>query len=152
MTDDTGKVQSEFTWPLPNFFIKVNIGDEQLRFQEVSGLDSVVEPSEYRAGNSKVLSVVKMPGLPNYSNILLRRGLVLANSGAFQWFRGTALNALEPKTVTISLLDESDTPKAVWRIDKAIPIKMSFNAMQDNVDEIAVDELVLGHEGYIRSK
>ncbi len=39
------------------------IGGEEMAFQEVSGLDTETEVLEYRAGNSKVFSKVKMPGM-----------------------------------------------------------------------------------------
>ena len=62
MADD-GSAQNAI-WPLPKFYFKVDLGDQKnVPFQEVSGLDTETQPIEYRAGNSKDFSVVKMPGM-----------------------------------------------------------------------------------------
>ena len=67
--------QSESVWPLPKFYFSVKIDEEELSFQEVSGLDMENEPLEYRAGNSPVFSKVKIPGTKKYSNITLKKGI-----------------------------------------------------------------------------
>ena len=53
-------------WPLPKFYFSVDFGTEitDVHFQEVSGLDTKVQPIEYRAENSKLMSTIKMPTIP----------------------------------------------------------------------------------------
>ena len=60
---ETGNEQSKSTWPLVKFQFSVKIGDKEAFFQEVTGLSAEVQQIEYRQGNSKEFSSVKMPGI-----------------------------------------------------------------------------------------
>ena len=65
-----GEAQDPSIWPLPKFHFSVDIGDQKdLAFQEVSGLDTETQIIEYRAGNSKQFSTVKMPGINKVGNV-----------------------------------------------------------------------------------
>ena len=55
-----GENQSPDIWPMPKFHFQVMWGKDTMSFQEVSGLDAQSEEIKYRAGDSKVYSVVKM--------------------------------------------------------------------------------------------
>ena len=59
--------KQEAPWPVPKFHFTVKIGDSEMSFQEVSGLDTEADVIEYRAGNSPQFSTVKMPGLKKAS-------------------------------------------------------------------------------------
>ena len=74
MSDD-GSKQSEKVWPLPKFHFQAKIGDSAASFQEVSGLDVENDPIEYRAGDSKVFSTIKMPGMMKNGNITMKKGV-----------------------------------------------------------------------------
>ena len=69
-------------WPLPKFYFAVDIADvgDNLPFQEVSGLDTEAQPIEYRAGNNKVWSTIKMPGLVKTGNVTLKKGVFAKNN------------------------------------------------------------------------
>ena len=57
-------------YPVPVFHFKVNIGDHEGVFTEVSGLNSSVDVIEYRHGMSKG-QVYKMPGISNTDDVSL---------------------------------------------------------------------------------
>jgi len=60
MADDGSKEGA--TWPMPKFSFKVNWGSQQdIAFQEVSGMDKEVQIIEYRACNGKLYNTIKMP-------------------------------------------------------------------------------------------
>ena len=73
------------TYPLSKFHFSVEGVGERVGFTEVTGLDIQVEPIEYREGSSREYSKVKMPGMPKYSNITLKRGTVSQDSEFFNW-------------------------------------------------------------------
>lgn len=66
---DDGSKQSSTVWPLPKFHFQVSIDGASASFTEVSGLDMEAQVIEYRAGDSKVFSPVKMPGLKKFSDV-----------------------------------------------------------------------------------
>jgi phage tail-like protein len=80
MADD-GSSQSQNIWPLVKFSFQVKWDDKELVFQEVTGLSSETQVIEYRGGNSKVYSNVKMPGLQKFSNVYPEKGNVQRRHG-----------------------------------------------------------------------
>ena len=47
MAAENGSAQSQSICPLPNLHLNVKVSDEEVAFQEVSGLDMESEPLEY---------------------------------------------------------------------------------------------------------
>ena len=139
--------QSESVWPLPKFYFSVKIDEEELSFQEVSGLDMENEPLKYRAGNSPVFSKVKMLGMKKYSNITLKKGIFKGNTTFFKLFHQIKMNVIERKSMTISLLDEGNEPVMTWRLTDAFPVKISGTDLKAGSKEVAIEVLEVAHEG-----
>lgn len=64
-------------WPMPKFYFLVDFGDiKNVVFQEMSGMDKEIQSIEYRASNSKLFSMVKMPSFVKYGNFTMKRGFL----------------------------------------------------------------------------
>lgn len=146
MAED-GTAQSASVWPLPKFHFMVDVAGNEIAFQEVSGLDMEVEPLEYRAGNSKEFSKVKMPGMKKFSNITLKKGMFKGDKAFFDWFKEINMNIIERKAMTIKLLDEAQAPVITWKVKNAFPIKLSGTDLKSEGNEIAIETLEVAHEG-----
>lgn len=146
MADD-GSAQSTTVWPLPKFHFEVKWGDQILHFQEVSGLDIEAQPIEYRRGDSAQFSVTKMPGLKKYSDVTLKKGVFKGDNKFWDWFNGIKMNTLQRVPVTISLLDEAGAPTMVWTLANAWPTKISGTDLKASGNEVAVETIVVAHEG-----
>jgi phage tail-like protein len=118
-------------------------------FTEVSGLSSENEVVEYRDGNDPNV-VRKLPGRLKYDNIVLKRG-VTSDSSLWQWRRMVEVgNIAEARTNgKLTLLDRG-SPVASWRFVNAWPSKVSGPQLNDEGRDIAIDELVIAHEGLTR--
>ena len=114
MADD-GSAQSTAIWPMPKFYFEVKWDSEVLSFQEVSGLDVESQPIEYRHGDSPVFSTIKMPGLYQYSNITMKKGVFKSDNKFWDWFNQIKMNTIKRIPVTVSLLDETGEHPAVLR-------------------------------------
>lgn len=136
-------------WPLPKFYFSVKWGDAEMAFQEVSGLDIENEPLEYRAGNSKVFSKIKMPGMVKSGNITMKKGVFAKDNAIFDWFKKVKMNTIERKAVTISLLDEEGNPTMVWKVQNAFPVKVSSTDLKSEGNEVAVETIEIAHEGFV---
>ena len=135
-------------WPVPKFHFKVTIGDKgEVVFQEVSGLDTEYDAMEYRAGNSVDFSTVRMPGIRKASDITLKKGMFKNDSALFDYFMGVQMNTIQRETVTIQLLDEEHNPMFTWTLKNAYPLKLTGTDMNEQSSEVAVEEIVLAHEG-----
>ncbi len=144
---DDGKTQSTTVWPLPKFSFLVKWGDQQISFREVSGLNIETTPIEYRSGDSKEFSVVKMPGLIKSGNVSMKKGVFKSDNKFWDWFNQIKLNTIERKAVTISLLDEGGNATMTWTLKNAFPIKISGTDLKADGNEAAIESLDIAHEG-----
>lgn len=152
MPDETDKTQSRSTWPLVKFAFRVRIGDTEIMFQEVTGLNAETQAIEYRAGSSPVFSTVKMPGIKKYGNITLKKGIFKDDKALWEMYNLVKMNNFERKTVTISLLDEAQAVAMSWTLTNAFPCKMTVTDMKSDANEAAVETIELAHEGLALAK
>lgn len=146
-TDTTGAEQDN-PWPVPKFHFKVTFGGVgTIDFQEVSGLDSEHDVIEYRAGSWQPWSTVKQPGLRKSSDVTFKKGMFNKDSTLFDYFMSVTMNVIERQQVTIELLDEQANTLFIWTLKNAWPMKISSTDMNAQSSEIAIEEIVLAHEG-----
>lgn len=146
--------KQEAPWPVPKFHFKVTLGDKgEAGFQEASGLDFEVELIEYRSGNSKDFSKVKMPGLKKFSDVTLKKGMFAKDDLLFKWIsEDTKMNTIARQNVTIQLLDETGGVLFTWSLKNAFPLKVTSTDLNAQNSEAAVEEVVLSHEGLTMAK
>jgi phage tail-like protein len=146
MADD-GSSQSQTVWPLVKFSFQVKWDDAELIFQEVTGLSSETQIIEYRGGNSKVYSTVKMPGLQKFSNVTLKKGIFKGDKALWDKYNLIKMNTIKRSSITINLLDESNAVAMTWTLTNAFPSKITVTDMKSDANEIAVETMELAHEG-----
>ncbi len=125
------------------------MGRAYFKFQEVSGLDVQSEEIRYRAGDSKVFSVIKMPGIKKFGNVTMKKGIVKLGDSKqlWAWIAQTKMNTVKRTSVTISLLDEADKPTMVWTLANAYPTKVTSTDLKAEGNEVAIESIELVHEG-----
>jgi phage tail-like protein len=151
MADNKGDAQGA-PWPIPTFHFAVKFDDKEVAFQEVSGLDTEYDVIEYRNGNSPEYSVVKMPGLKKASDITLKKGMFKDDTTLFDYFASVKMNTVARKTITISLVDEANAVLFVWTLKNAFPKKVTGTSMNAKTSDVAIEEIVLVHEGLTMAK
>jgi len=136
-------------WPLSKFYFTVNLGsqDSTVSFQEISGLETETQPIEYRHGDSKQFSTIKMPGIKKSGNITLKKGIFAKDNNFWKWYDAIKMNTVKRETVTIQLLDEQGSPTMTWTLANAWPTKISGADLKSDANEVAVETLELAHEG-----
>ena len=140
--DDSGPV-----WPLPKFHFRVEWDDTEMAFQEVAGLDVESDVLEYRAGDSPGFSTMKMPGMTRYANVTLKKGFFVTDDPVRDWVADIRSNTIERKKLTISLMDEGNTPTMTWRLRNAFPVRISGTDLKSDSNEVAVESMEIAHEG-----
>jgi phage tail-like protein len=140
--------------PYSQFNFRVEIengpGAETMRaaFQEVSGLGLEVAVAEYRGGNFKENTPMKITGTYKTPDVTLKRGLIGDPDTLYGWIlqvRNGNQNAR--RTVTIHLLSEDHASVVQeWKLTDARPIKYTGPSLSGKGTDVAVEELVLASE------
>lgn len=116
-------------------------------FSDVSGLGTEVSYSEYRNGNEKFNTARKVPNTHKIDDVTLKRGIV-GSDDLFAWLKGVRDGVADPRTVTISLMDEARSTVASWVLRNAQPKKWAGPTLAaKGGSESAMEELHLVHEG-----
>ena len=148
-------------YPPVGFYFKVefrgidNVTEDDIRFQEVSGLTVEVELEEVHDGAVPQFAY-KFPKRVKYPNLVLKRGM-LKNSALIAWFDNAMdsyfnqLNfTFSPCTVIIQLMDEKSNPLSAWQINNAFPVKWQVSEFKANVSEIVVETVELAYQNFKR--
>jgi len=142
-----GEAQDK-NWPLPKFYFMVDWGSTtNIPFQEVSGLDTEVEPLTYRHGNNKVFSEISMPGMVKNSKVTMKKGVFAKDNSFADWYKTIKMNTIKRQNVVIKLLDEGGNPTMTWTLLNAWPTKISSTDLKSNANEVAIESIEIMHEG-----
>jgi len=130
-----------------NFMVKLGDagGEDQIAggFSSVSGLETDIEYAEYRNGNDPGNSVRKIAGMTRVGEVTLKRGLI-GDLRLFEWLKATRDGTHDPRTVTITLLDEQRQPVCRWVLSRAQPKKWIGPTMTASAsNQLAMEELHL---------
>lgn len=135
--------------PYSNFNFMVKLGDtggeDQIAggFSDVSGLGNEVKYAEYRNGNDAENHVRKVGNVNSTDDVTLKRG-VIGDLTLFQWIQATRRGEFDPRTVTITLLDEARAPVCSWVLSSAQPKKWVGPTLAGKGGgEVAMEELHL---------
>lgn len=138
--------------PYTQFNFLVDLGDgntdgPQAGFQEISAISTEVTVSEYRNGNSKENSVIKITGLNKAADVTLKRGLI-GSLNLYQWLnqiRNGDEAAL--RTVTIQLQNEDHSAVVqTWKLLRARIIKHTSGPLNAKGTDVAMEEMILAYE------
>lgn len=134
-------------YPLPKFHFEVQWGGTRLGFTECTGLEVTTEKIEYRDGASKEYHKIRMPGMQTFGDLTLKRGIFAGDNEFYAWWNTVALNTIERRDITISLLNESHEPVVIWKVKNAWPTKVTSTDLNASGNETAIETMVLAHEG-----
>jgi phage tail-like protein len=138
--------------PYVQFNFLVNLGDgvtegPQAGFQELSGIGMEVTVSEYRNGNSKENSVLKITGMNKSTDVTLKRG-VIGSLNLYDWLNKIRNgDQSQLRDVTIQMQNEDHTEVVqTWKLLRARMIKHTSGPFNAKGTDVAMEELVLAYE------
>ena len=118
-------------------------------FQEVSGISAKMETDAISMGGENRFAY-KVPKRVNYDDLVLKSGLIIPSSYIATWclkhLKGGLNEKLEPKTVTVSLLDANkDHQEAImtWVFVNAYPVGWEISGLNAQESGIVVESLTL---------
>jgi phage tail-like protein len=131
-----------------NFLVELD-GIAQASFTECSGLESTTDVIEYREGGNPT-TVYKLPGKTTYADITLKWGLT-DSAELWTWRQQVVDGTVIRKNGSIVVFDlQNRREVARWNFVSAWPSKYTGPGLNASGDEIAIETLVLAHEGIKR--
>lgn len=134
-------------YPIPKFHFQVEWGGVRLGFTEVTGLTVETDMIEYREGNMKEYHKLNMPGMQKLGKITMKRGTFAGDNDFYKWWNTVALNTIERRDLTISLLNEKHEPVVNWKVKRAWPTKVQSSDLKSDGNEVAIETIEVAHEG-----
>lgn len=133
-----------------NFLVDLGTGNTdgpEAGFQEMSNIGMEVTVSEYRTGNSKENSVMKVTGLNKATDVTLKRG-VIGSLNLYAWLNDIRNgNANSRRTITVSLQSEDHTAVVqTWKLLRAIITKHVSGPFNAKGTDVAMEELTIAYE------
>lgn len=131
-----------------NFLVELD-GIARASFIECSGLDATTEVIETREGGENT-TVRKLPGKTTYTDITLKWGLTDSDE-LWRWRQGVIDGNVQRKSGSIIVFDLANlTEVARWDFEAAWPTKWEGPMLNATASELAIETLVIAHEGIKR--
>jgi phage tail-like protein len=133
-----------------NFLVDLGAGTDgfDAGFQEVSGIGMEVTVAEYRNGNHKENSVMKITGMNKSTDVTLKRGVV-GTLTLYKWLdqiRNGDQSAFRNVTIQLQSEDHATEPVVTWKLLRARIIKHTSGPLNAKGTDVAMEELVLAYE------
>ncbi len=137
----------EVAYPIGKFYFEVsweNAENGSIVCSEVSGLNSTIEPMEYRDGKSEVFYPTKQPGLQSFDDIVLTKAIFEDDEDFKTWHDNVAVEREDYRdTVTIVLNNEVGDIVMTWELQNAWVSKWEMPDMNSTANELAVDKVTI---------
>jgi phage tail-like protein len=140
-----------------NFHFKVEFSlgkeDIDIRFQSVSGLDSVLDTETVKEGGENRFEHV-VPVRRKYGPLVLKRGLIKpSDSGITAWLKKAFddENVTALPTVVIKLLNEQHQPLMSWTINNVWPRSWKIGELNAEQGGVLIETLELNYNRLILS-
>lgn len=141
-------MSNDYFFQTVGFHFSVNfpdLTDFDARFQSVSGLDvEFITETIKEGGENRFEHVV--PTRKKYSTLVLKRGLVAPNhlSKLTDWFNKTFNeNKVEPKNLSIHLLNENHEATMKWEVVHAWPKNWKIGELNAEKSEVLIETMEL---------
>ncbi len=140
-------------YPPVNFYFRVSISgvnaNVDYAFQEISGLNAEMAFEEIAEGGENRFKH-KVPSGIKQTNLILKRGFATSDSKIAEWCKKTVFSDLstkiEPKDVTVLLLNPSGKAIMTWVFASAWPVKWSFTDLESSTGEIMIESIEFAYK------
>jgi phage tail-like protein len=129
-------------------------GVPESSFSEVSGLDAERASTEIKEGGENRFAH-RVPERARYTNLILKRGVVVGGSRLATWCKGILEGDLStpivPQDIDVILLDPQGEPLMSWNFKRAWPTKWNVSALNADKSELAIETLELAYSYFTRA-
>jgi phage tail-like protein len=146
----TGSFGEDPYYPMVGFFFTLSFSKisnkTDSKFKEVSGIEMELGFTPITEGGDNG-SQINLPAKSKFSDLVLKRGLLTAQSALTQWCYSWFLNdystKLERKDVYLKVLNEKGAAIMVWQFQQAYPSKMNISGFNSMESAILIEQITL---------
>ena len=141
--------------PLATFSFHVEIDSIDIgSFKECSGVDSETEIIEYKeVSKNGVMIIRKLPGAMKWANITLKKSID-SQKTLWDWRKKVVDGKIDEarKNGSIVLYDSTQKEVARWNFQAGWPSSWKGANLNAGENAVAIEEIVITHEGLERAK
>lgn len=154
---------SDTYYPPPGFYFRVTVLGAGAAVAELTGVDasfSEVSGIESRFGTEEVVEggenrfVHQLPRAAQYSDLVLKRGIVTRDSFFAEWVGATIGASLSlpivTQTLLVTLQDPEGFPVVAWAFVNAWPLRWETAAMESMSNEVLTETMVFSYNYFER--
>ena len=134
--------------------IPIDNGHAIASFQEVSGLRTEIDSGEINEEGSNRFKF-RLPTVPKFSNLVLKRGLVEKKSPLVSWCQETVAGGLSSqistKSLIVKLLNDQGTILKSWNFESAWPVKWEISDLNSMSSELAIETVEFSYSYFKES-
>ncbi len=138
-----------------SFYFKVAISGDSSKtdaaFQEVSGLSKELGVEDVVCGGENRFKY-RLPTITTYPNLVLKRGIVIADSPLVEWVQLTLDSGMskpiKTKNINVILMDEQSQPSMQWNFNKAYPVKWAATDLKSQDNTLLIETIELAYQYY----
>lgn len=141
INDMLGDLQTSFYFSVK---ISGDTSDVDAAFAEVSGLNKELGVEEVVSGGENRFKY-RLPTCVSYSNLVLKRGVILADSPLIEWCQLSLDSGLSSsivvKDILVNLLNPQGKSVMSWNFVRAYPLKWSMGDLKAKDGEVLLETL-----------
>jgi phage tail-like protein len=130
------------------FYFKLTFKDQDIAFQEVSGISKEFSIEEVASGGENQFKY-RLPTVSSSENLVLRRAIVPPDSLLVNWYESCINQGLsspiQPENVTLSLVNANDQTIMLWTFHNAYPVKYDVSDLNTQENAIIIESLELAY-------
>lgn len=148
----------EVYYPPVAFYFKLSFtgvsSAQDASFKEVSGISAEMNLEEISEGGENRYKH-RLPTYVKYGDLELKRGLLVANSDLATWCfdtLGSGLNdAIQPKAITVTLLDADANPLMTWNFTNAYPIRWDISNLDSEDNKLVIESIKFAYSYFTKA-
>ncbi len=143
----------EVVYPVGKFHFEVSweeAANGSIICSEVSGLNSTIEPIEYRDGKSEFFYPTKRPGLQKFDDIVFTKA-IFEDDEDFQTWHDTVATEREEYRDTVTIVLKNEVSEAVisWELQNAWVSKWEMPDMNSSASEVSIEKITVVCENIV---
>ena len=139
MADNQATINLEY--PITAFRYTAKIGDDDIAFSEINGLNISYESTEYKEATTEGVRTLQVVGQIDVPTVTMKRGIFENSLELYDWLNSMHTDDFERKDIVISMLDNNNDAVMTWTITNAFPTKFEGPSLDATSNDISFQSL-----------